>query len=76
VANGMAEVCWLRQLLVKLHNPLSWATLVYCDNVSAVYISTNPVQYQRTEHDSMLRLIFTLSSSALPSGTFVSSTSR
>jgi hypothetical protein len=37
VANGVAEACWLRQLLVELHSPLSWATLVYCDNVSAVY---------------------------------------
>ncbi|GJY04732.1 ribonuclease H-like domain-containing protein, partial [Tanacetum coccineum] len=26
------------------------ATLVYCDNVSAVYMSANPVQYQRTKH--------------------------
>jgi hypothetical protein len=43
-------VCWLHQLLVKLHNPLSQATLVYCDNVSAVYLSTNPVQHQRTKH--------------------------
>jgi hypothetical protein len=25
-------------------------TLVYCDNVSAVYLSTNPVQHQRTKH--------------------------
>jgi hypothetical protein len=24
--------------------------LVYCDNVSAVYLSTNPVQHQRTKH--------------------------
>jgi hypothetical protein len=22
----------------------------YCDNISAVYLSTNPVQYQRTKH--------------------------
>jgi hypothetical protein len=29
---------------------LSRATLVYCDNVSAVYLSTNPVQHQRTKH--------------------------
>jgi hypothetical protein len=43
VANNVAEVCWLRQLLVELHNPLSRATLVYCDNVNAVYLSTNPV---------------------------------
>jgi hypothetical protein len=26
------------------------ATLVYCDNVSAVYLFTNPVQHQRTKH--------------------------
>jgi hypothetical protein len=50
MANGMAEACWLRQLLVELHSPLSWATLVYCDNVSTVYLSTNPVQHQRTKH--------------------------
>jgi hypothetical protein len=43
VANSVAEVCWLRQLLVELYSPLSWATLVYCDNVSAVYLSTNPI---------------------------------
>jgi hypothetical protein len=30
--------------------PLSWATLVYCDNVSAVYLSTNPGQHQHTKH--------------------------
>jgi hypothetical protein len=50
VANGVAEACWLRQLLVELHSPLSRATLVYCDNVSAVYLSTNLVQHQRTKH--------------------------
>nr|GEV48666.1 SNARE-interacting protein KEULE-like isoform X2 [Tanacetum cinerariifolium] len=26
------------------------ATIVYCDNVSAVYLSSNPVQHQRTKH--------------------------
>ena len=50
VANGVAETAWLRQLLQELHNPLSKSTLVYCDNVSAVYLSTNPVQHQRTKH--------------------------
>nr|GEY80726.1 ribonuclease H-like domain-containing protein [Tanacetum cinerariifolium] len=39
VANAVAETCWLRNLLRELHNPLSSATLVYCDNVSAVYLS-------------------------------------
>jgi hypothetical protein len=43
VANGVAEASWLRQLLLELHAPLRRTTLVYCDNVSAVYMSSNPV---------------------------------
>ncbi|GKG08011.1 ribonuclease H-like domain-containing protein, partial [Tanacetum coccineum] len=50
VANAVAETCWLRNLLRELHTPLSSATLVYCDNVSAIYLSFNPVQHQRTKH--------------------------
>ncbi|GJW10368.1 ribonuclease H-like domain-containing protein [Tanacetum coccineum] len=50
VANAVAETCWLRNLLRELHTPLSSATLVYCDNVSAFYLSCNPVQHQRTKH--------------------------
>ncbi|GKA25388.1 ribonuclease H-like domain-containing protein [Tanacetum coccineum] len=50
VANVVAETCWLRNLLCELHTPLSSATLVYCDNVSAVYLSSNPVQHQRTKY--------------------------
>nr|GFC31512.1 ribonuclease H-like domain-containing protein [Tanacetum cinerariifolium] len=37
VANVVAETTWLRNLLRELHAPLFTATLVYCDNVSAVY---------------------------------------
>jgi hypothetical protein len=50
VANGVAEACWLRQLLQELHALLTKSTLIYCDNVSAVYLSTNPIQHQRTKH--------------------------
>ncbi|GJU36663.1 ribonuclease H-like domain-containing protein [Tanacetum coccineum] len=50
VANVVAETAWLRNLLRELHSPLSTATLVYCDNVSAAYMSANPVQHQRTKH--------------------------
>ncbi|GJS39579.1 ribonuclease H-like domain-containing protein [Tanacetum coccineum] len=50
VANVVAETAWLRNLLLELHSPLSTATLVYCDNVSAVYMSANHVQRQRTKH--------------------------
>nr|GEY09834.1 putative reverse transcriptase domain-containing protein [Tanacetum cinerariifolium] len=50
VANVVARTCWIRNLLHELHTPLSSATIVYCDNVSAVYLSSNPVQHQRTKH--------------------------
>jgi histone deacetylase 1/2 len=50
VANAVAETCWLRQLMQELRQPLQRATVVYCDNISAVYLSTNPVQHQRTKH--------------------------
>ncbi|GJT61431.1 ribonuclease H-like domain-containing protein [Tanacetum coccineum] len=50
VANVVAETAWIRNLLHELHSSLLTATLVYCDNVSAVYMSANPVQHQRTKH--------------------------
>nr|GEW67864.1 ribonuclease H-like domain-containing protein [Tanacetum cinerariifolium] len=50
VVNVVAETCWLRNLLRELHTPLTSATLVYCDNVSVVYLFCNPVQHQRTKH--------------------------
>ncbi|GJU09765.1 ribonuclease H-like domain-containing protein [Tanacetum coccineum] len=50
VANAVAETSWIRNLLRELHTPLFTATLVYCDNVSAVYMSVNPIQHQRTKH--------------------------
>ncbi|KAJ9567440.1 hypothetical protein OSB04_003406 [Centaurea solstitialis] len=50
VANVVAEICWLRNLLLELHRPLTKASLVYSDNVSAIYLSGNPVQHQRTKH--------------------------
>nr|GEY87305.1 ribonuclease H-like domain-containing protein [Tanacetum cinerariifolium] len=50
VANVVAETCWLMNLLRELHTHLSSATLVYCDNVSVVYLSSNPVLHQRTKH--------------------------
>ncbi|GJY96179.1 ribonuclease H-like domain-containing protein [Tanacetum coccineum] len=50
VANVVAETAWIRNLLRDLHSPLLTSTLVYCDNVSAVYMSAKPVQHQRTKH--------------------------
>ncbi|XP_050916213.1 uncharacterized mitochondrial protein AtMg00810-like [Lathyrus oleraceus] len=53
VANVVSESCWIRNLLLELHFLIPRATLVYCDNVSAIYLSGNPVQHQRTKHIEM-----------------------
>lgn len=50
VANAVAETCWIRNLLLEMDCPLQRATIVYCDNISAVYLSSIPVQHQRTKH--------------------------
>ena len=46
----VSESCWIWNLLLQLHSPIQQATLVYCNNVSATYLSSNPVQHQRSKH--------------------------
>lgn len=50
VPNTAAECIWLLQLLGELHCSISKATVAYCDNISAVYMSSNPVHHKRTKH--------------------------
>lgn len=41
VAHAITECCWVRQLLQELHQIIHTATVVYCDNVSAVYMTAS-----------------------------------
>jgi hypothetical protein len=50
VAHAVAKCCCLRQLLKELHISITSATIVYCDNVNAVYMIANPVYHCRTKH--------------------------
>lgn len=50
VANVVARICWLCNLLLEIGMPPKRTSLVYCDNVSALYLSQNPIQHQRTKH--------------------------
>jgi hypothetical protein len=50
IANAVADCSWLRHLLQELRFALPKATMVFCDNVSAVYMSHNPVHHRRTKH--------------------------
>jgi hypothetical protein len=40
----------LRQLLLEFHIIVDKASIMYCDNISAVYLSQNPVHHRRTKH--------------------------
>ncbi|GKD70521.1 copia protein [Tanacetum coccineum] len=53
VANVVSESCWLRTLLLELHCLIPKATLMFCDNVSAIFLSGNPVQHRCTKHIEM-----------------------
>ncbi|CAA7023266.1 unnamed protein product [Microthlaspi erraticum] len=50
VANTVAELCWIRNLMLELHCSITKASIVYCDNISSVYLASNPVKHQRTKH--------------------------
>lgn len=49
VANAVAECTWLRQLLTELRCSPDKASVIFCDNVSATYLSANPVDHRRTK---------------------------
>ncbi|KAD3640561.1 hypothetical protein E3N88_29784 [Mikania micrantha] len=50
VSNVVADIYWIRNLLLELHQFHSKASIVYCDNISAIYLTANPVLHQRTKH--------------------------
>ena len=44
------EVYWLRMLLRKLHVSLASALVVWCDNISALTLASNPIFHARSKH--------------------------
>ena len=44
------EVLWLQQLLMEFGFPQEHPTTLWCDNQSAIHISRNPIEHQRTKH--------------------------
>ena len=46
----MAEVTWLSSLLNELHVPMTRVPEIWCDNLSTVHLSANPVLHARTKH--------------------------
>jgi hypothetical protein len=49
-AEAVSECSWLRHLLGELLCKVPSATVAFCDNISSVYMSKNPVHHRRTKH--------------------------
>jgi hypothetical protein len=50
VVNAIAECSWLQNLLGEFRCKVDKAIMVFCDNVTTVYMSRNPVRHKRTKH--------------------------
>lgn len=50
VANAVTDCVWLRHLLDELGCSLPKAIVVFCDDITTMYMSTNPVHHRRTKH--------------------------
>ena len=50
MAVATAEVTWISFILRDLGIPLPTAATLFCDNISALYMSINPVFHARSKH--------------------------
>ena len=50
MSSTAAEIDWLKQVLVFLRVPFVQPPVMFCDNLSTIALSLNPIQHQKTKH--------------------------
>lgn len=50
LANATAEIIWIQTLLQEMKISSPPVAQIWCDNIGATYLSTNPVFHARTKH--------------------------
>ena len=50
LAATVTELIWLKSLLMELQLPVTHVPSIYCDNLSAVMMTANPILHQRSKH--------------------------
>jgi hypothetical protein len=50
LADGIAEILWIRALLSDLYFSSDPMTILWCDNLGATYLSVNLIFHARTKH--------------------------
>ena len=50
IANATAELMWFKSILRELGLPLQHSPTLWCDNIGATYLTSNPKFHARTKH--------------------------
>lgn len=50
LANAMSEILWIQSLLTELHLQCYKIPTLWCDNISTIALSANPILHARTKH--------------------------
>jgi hypothetical protein len=50
IANAAAELTWFKSILHELGLPSQHSPILWCDNIGATYLTSNPIFHARTKH--------------------------
>jgi hypothetical protein len=50
MADATAEVIWVQTILHELHVPYPHSAYLWCDNMGAKYLASNPIFHGRMKH--------------------------